>query len=93
MSKAPKKIFDLFFDDEVIELIVMHSNLYATSKGCCCCVVHIYPPFTRKRIISLSFGQDVRTRLGGATLGLTSFEFKCFVAIIFMSGFVSVSRR
>ena len=28
--------------------------------------VHIYPPFTRKRIVSLCFGRDVRTRLGVA---------------------------
>ena len=30
------------------------------------CIVHIYPPFTRKRIVSLYFGLDVRTRLGVA---------------------------
>ena len=30
------------------------------------CIVHIYPPFTRKRIVSLYFGRDVRTRLGVA---------------------------
>ena len=30
------------------------------------CIVHVYPPFTRKRIVSLSFGQDVRTRMGVA---------------------------
>ena len=28
--------------------------------------VHIYPPFTRKRIVSLYFGRDLRTRLGVA---------------------------
>ena len=28
--------------------------------------VHIHPPFTRKRIVSLYFGRDVRTRLGVA---------------------------
>ena len=27
------------------------------------CIVHIYPPFTRKRIVSLYFGRDVRTHL------------------------------
>ena len=27
---------------------------------------HIYPPFTRKRIVSLYFGRDVRSRLGVA---------------------------
>ena len=26
------------------------------------CIIHIYPPFTRKRIVSLYFGRDVRTR-------------------------------
>ena len=30
------------------------------------CIVHLYPPFTRKRIVSLYFGLDVRTRLGVA---------------------------
>ena len=29
-------------------------------------IVYIYPPFTRKRIVSLYFGRDVRTRLGVA---------------------------
>ena len=29
-----------------------------------CFVCHIYPPFTRKRIVSLYFGPEVRTRLG-----------------------------
>ena len=29
-------------------------------------IVHVYLPFTRKRIASLSFEQDVRTRLGVA---------------------------
>ena len=31
-----------------------------------CFICHIYPPFTRKRIVSLYFGRDVRTRLGVA---------------------------
>ena len=26
-------------------------------------ICHIYPPFTRKQIVSLYFGRDVRTRL------------------------------
>ena len=30
------------------------------------CIVHIYPPFTRKRIVLLYFGRDVRTLLGVA---------------------------
>ena len=30
------------------------------------CIVHIYPPFTRKRFVSLYFGREVRTRLGVA---------------------------
>ena len=30
------------------------------------CIVHIYLPFTRKRIVSLYFGRDVCTRLGVA---------------------------
>ena len=29
-------------------------------------ICHIYPPFTRKRIVSLYFGRDARTRLGVA---------------------------
>ena len=60
MSQAPTKILELFLDDEVIELIVMHSNLYAA-------------------------GKDV-------VLGLTASEFKCFLAIIFLSGYVPVPR-
>ena len=28
------------------------------------CIVHVYPPFTRKRIVSLYFGRDVRPRFG-----------------------------
>ena len=31
-----------------------------------CFICHIYPPFTRKRIVSLHFGREVRTRLGVA---------------------------
>ena len=30
------------------------------------CIVYIYPPFMRKQIVSLYFGQDVRTRLEAA---------------------------
>ena len=35
---------------------------------CCffCFICHFYPPFTRKRIVSLYFGREVRTRLGVA---------------------------
>ena len=32
----------------------------------CYVVYHIYPPFTRKRIVSLCFGRYVHTRLGVA---------------------------
>ena len=35
---------------------------HKNSVFCFCC--HIYPPFTRKRIVSLYFGREVRTRLG-----------------------------
>ena len=31
-----------------------------------CFICHIYPLFTRKRIVSLYFGREVRTRLGVA---------------------------
>ena len=31
-----------------------------------CFICHIYPPFTRKQIVSLYFGREVRTRLGVA---------------------------
>ena len=37
--------------------------------NCCfifCFICHIYPPFTRKRIVSLYFGREIRTRLGVA---------------------------
>ena len=33
MNKAPTKIFELFLDDEAVELIAMHSKLSAASKG------------------------------------------------------------
>ena len=29
-----------------------------------CFICHFYSPFTRKRIVSLYFGREVRTRLG-----------------------------
>ena len=47
----PLNIFTLFF---------------INMKFCFFCIVHIYPPFTRKRIVSLYFGWEVRTRLGVA---------------------------
>ena len=31
-----------------------------------CFICHIYPPFTRKQIVSLYFEREVRTRLGVA---------------------------
>ena len=37
-----------------------------TSSFLFCFICHIYPPFTRKRIVSLYFGREVRTRLGVA---------------------------
>jgi len=55
--RTPTEILEIFLDDEVVELIVVYSNLYAASK-------------------------DVN-------LGLTSSEFKCFLGIIFLSGYVS----
>ena len=30
------------------------------------CIIHAYPPFTKKRIVLLYFGRDSRTRLGVA---------------------------
>ena len=30
------------------------------------CIVYVYPPFTKKRIVLLYFGRDVRTCLGVA---------------------------
>jgi DNA excision repair protein ERCC-6 len=59
--RTPKEIHVLFLDDEVVELIVTYSNLYATSKG--------------------------------VNLGFTSSEFKCFLGIIFLSGYVPVPSR
>uniref|UniRef100_H0XLL7 PiggyBac transposable element-derived protein domain-containing protein n=1 Tax=Otolemur garnettii TaxID=30611 RepID=H0XLL7_OTOGA len=59
--RTPTEILELFLDDEVVELIVMYSNLYAAGKG-----VH---------------------------LGLTGSKLKCFLGIIFLSGYVSVPRR
>ena len=44
--------------------ITMKLMPYLPSKDWVAGVVHVYPPFTRKRIVSLSFGGgDVRTRL------------------------------
>ena len=34
--------------------------------GLFCFICHFYPPFTRKRVVSLYFGREVRTRLGVA---------------------------
>jgi DNA excision repair protein ERCC-6 len=59
--RTPTEILELFLDDEVFELIVTYSNLYAASKG-----VH---------------------------LDLTRSEFKCFLGIIFLGGYVSVPSR
>ena len=36
------------------------------SLFCFCFICHFYPPFTRKRIVSLYFGREVCTRLGVA---------------------------
>ena len=49
--------------------IKLHQIMLFSIKSKKCIVfvfVHIYPPFTRKRIVSLYFGRDVRTRLGVA---------------------------
>jgi hypothetical protein len=59
--RTPTEVLELFLDDEVVELTVTYSNLYAASKD-----VH---------------------------LGFTNSEFKCFLGIIFLSGYVSVPRR
>ena len=59
--RTPTEILELFRDDEVVELIVTYSNLYAASK-------------------------DVN-------IGLTSSEFKYFLGIIYLSGYVSVPRK
>ena len=39
---------------------------YNQNRRLFCFICHIYPPFTRKRIVSLYFGREVRTRLGVA---------------------------
>ena len=39
-------------------LFIMFKHLIVTFETPCIC--HIYPPFTRKRIVSLNFGRDVR---------------------------------
>ena len=36
------------------------------TRICFCFICHFYPPFTRKRVVSLYFGREVRTRLGVA---------------------------
>ncbi|KAG8234891.1 hypothetical protein J437_LFUL013719 [Ladona fulva] len=58
---TPTELLELSLNDEVIELIVRYSNLYAASKG--------------------------------VNLGLSNSELKCFLGIIFLSGYVSVPRR
>ena len=40
--------------------------IFGDSRFLFCFICHIYPPFTRKRIVSLYFGREVRTRLGVA---------------------------
>ena len=41
-----------------------------------CFICHIYPPFTRKRIVSLYFGREVRTCLGGIALNDKNIQVK-----------------
>ena len=43
------------FDKEVIVMYVAVKHLF---------IIHVYPSFTRKRIVLLYFGRGVRTRLG-----------------------------
>ena len=66
------KISWVIIDDIVTELkslsldgCVSSGNM-VVSRTFLYCIVHIYPPFTRKRIVSLHFGRDVCTRLGVA---------------------------
>lgn len=59
--RIPTEIFELLLDDDIVELTVRYSHLYAASKG--------------------------------VNMGLTCSEFKCFLGIIFQTGYVSVPRR
>ena len=44
--------------------IILVGSLKAPHVSCCIItIVHEYAPFTRKQIVSLSFGLEVRTRL------------------------------
>ena len=42
------------------------ANFKVVLENICFLIVHVYPLFTRKRNVSLSFGRDDRTRLGVA---------------------------
>ena len=62
---GPSLTKDTLTEDELILLFII--------------ICHFYPPFTRKRIVSLYFGQEVRTRLGVAFFeiyGLPVFHIK-----------------
>ena len=52
--------------EKMLERIRELVNIDSMQFDFFCFSCHIYPPFTRKRIVSLYFGREVRTRLGVA---------------------------
>ena len=61
LTKVAKDVFSQLFPCELID------NSAENLLFCFICFIcHFYPPFTRKRIVSLYFGREVRTRLGVA---------------------------
>ena len=44
----------------------LHNRRIDPTSSFLCCIVHIYPPFTRKRVVLLYFVREVSIRLGVA---------------------------
>ena len=57
-----------WLSEDLVNSITRKNKLFIKLQKCFvfCFICHIYPPFTRKRIVSLYFGREVRTRLGVA---------------------------
>ena len=59
-----KKLCFAYFGTEKYSIDLSYYNFCLFFFFCFIC--HFYPPFTRKRIVLLYFGREVRTRLGVA---------------------------
>ena len=64
VPKHSTALHDLYVKSDSVNLGAASAGHYRTFFVCFIC--HFYPPFTRKRIVSLYFGREVRTRLGVA---------------------------